>query len=88
MGEDPHEKLKDLESGVPSVPTAVAAEPPITAGERLPFLTADGTLSIPFDSPERYHWWKGGQSIAETLAEVKERVRAALATNERNELCR
>ena len=27
-------------------------------GERLPFLTAGGDLSIPFDSPERYHWWK------------------------------
>lgn len=41
---------------------------------RLPFLTADGSLSIPFDSPERYHWWKdGGQSVEETLKEVKER---------------
>jgi hypothetical protein len=50
-------------------------ESPSSAGERLPFLTAGGTLSIPFDSPERYHWWRGGQSVAETLAEV----RAALA---------
>ena len=80
IGEDFHEELKDLESGVPSVPTAVAAEPPITAGERLPFLTADGTLSIPFDSPERYHWWKPDgerQTIAETLREVKERIKNA-----------
>jgi hypothetical protein len=41
---------------------------------RLPFITADGTLSIPFDSPERYHWWKGGQSVATTRAEVVARM--------------
>ena len=40
---------------------------------RLPFLMADGTLVIPFDSPERYHWWKGGQAIHRTLEELKER---------------
>lgn len=44
----------------------------------LPFLTAGGDLSIPFDSPERYHWWRGGQSIAETLAEVKGRMKHAV----------
>ena len=49
------------------------------AGELLPFLTAGGDLSIPFDSPERYHWWRGGQSVAETLAEVKERMKNAIA---------
>jgi len=56
--------------------------PPIVAGERLPFLTAGGDLSIPFDSPERYHWWKldgNRQSVAETLAEVKERMKNAIA---------
>ena len=38
---------------------------------RLPFLTADGTLSIPFDSDPKYHWWKlGGQSVEQTRAEV------------------
>lgn len=67
----------ELETGVPSVPAVVG--PPMVAGERLPVLTADGTLSIPFDAPERYHWWRGGQSVAETLAEV----RAGLATKER-----
>jgi hypothetical protein len=48
--------------------------PPIAAGEKLPYLTPGGTLVIPFDSPERYHWWKGGQSVSETLAEVKRRM--------------
>jgi hypothetical protein len=63
------EKLKDLESAVLTVPT----------GEPLPFLTAGGDLSIPFDSPERYHWWRGGQSVAQTLLEVKERMKNAIA---------
>lgn len=27
-------------------------------------------LVIPFDSHPKYHWWKDGQSIAETLAEL------------------
>ena len=35
-------------------------ESPEGAGQAgpLPYLTANGTLVIPFDSPERYHWWK------------------------------
>jgi hypothetical protein len=36
----------------------------------MPHLLADGTLVIPFDSPQRYHWWKGGQSIAQTRREI------------------
>ena len=66
---DTPEKLKDLEGAVLNVPP----------GERLPFLTAGGDLSIPFDSPERYHWWRGGQSVSETLREVKERMKNAIA---------
>lgn len=63
---------KDWEKGVLSVleQESVSSTP---IQPKLPFLTADGTLSIPFSSPERYHWWKGGQSIAETMKEVKER---------------
>jgi hypothetical protein len=68
------EGLKDFELAVPSVPEC--SHP---ADERLPYLTAGGTLVILFASPERYHWWKGGQSVAETLNEV----RAGLAPNER-----
>jgi hypothetical protein len=84
IGGDSQEKLKDLETGVPSVPTVVAAEPLSAAGQRLPYLTLGGTLVIPFDSPERYHWWKpAGErlSVAETLNEV----RAGLANKERME---
>jgi hypothetical protein len=62
----------DFETPVPGVPSPMnegVQEPPTTAGERLPFLTAGGTLSIPFDSPPRYHWWRSGQSVAATMAE-------------------
>src|SRR5215468_6875763 len=35
-----------------------------------PYLTSKGELRIPFTSDRRYHWWAGGQSIAETLQEL------------------
>ena len=41
---------------------------------RVPYLTPGGTLVIPFDSPERYHWWRGGQSVEQTRAEVLTRM--------------
>ena len=43
----------------------------VRQSQRLPHFTPGGTLVIPFDSPERFHWWMGGQSIAETRAEVE-----------------
>lgn len=76
------EKLKDLGIPVPSVPSLGVRLSPMAAapcGEPpLPFLTAGGTLVIPMDSPERYHWWKlDGErlSVAETLSAVKERMK-------------
>jgi hypothetical protein len=62
-------KLKDSVSAVRAVRSLQAVTMPV--GERLPYLTAGGTLVIPFDSPARYHWWRGGQSVAETRAEVE-----------------
>ncbi len=73
------EKLEDLAACVPNVPIARVAKPPVLPDghhEPLPFLTAGGDLSIPFDSPERYHWWRGGQSVATTLAEVRNQMSA------------
>lgn len=61
---------KGSENAVPSVPSSL----PPSAG-RMPYLTPGGVLGIPFDSPERFHWWKGGQSIAETRAEVEQWIR-------------
>lgn len=68
---------KDWDSAVLSVLSGNQGgevQPAVESQVRLPFFTADGTLSIPFDSPERYHWWKGGQSIAETRNEITERM--------------
>jgi hypothetical protein len=75
IGGDIPEKLKDSESAVRAVRSLQTATMPV--GERLPYLTPGGTLVIPFDSPERYHWWRGGQSVVETLKEVKERMKNA-----------
>jgi len=38
---------------------------------RQPYLTPGGDLVIPFDSDPKYHWWKGGQSVKATIAELK-----------------
>ena len=81
---DSHRELKDSESAVlsvPPVPQVADVAPAVVAGERLPYLTAGGDLVIPFDSPARYHWWKldgERQSVAATLAEVKERMKHAV----------
>ena len=67
-------KLVDNRTSVPSVPADV--RPPIVEQPkqvRLPYLTPSGDLGIPFDSPERYHWWKGGQSPDATKQELLER---------------
>lgn len=39
-------------------------------GRPLPYVKANGTLVIPFDSDERFHYWKGGQSLALTKEEA------------------
>lgn len=48
----------------------VRAAPPPPQKRRDPHLTPGGTLVIPFDSDPKYHWWKGGQTAAQTRAEV------------------
>ena len=79
---------RELEQGVRSVRESEAAvEPPkeLVQGVRsvrMPYLTAGGVLGIPFDSPERFHWWKGGQSIAETRAEVRVWTAGAMCTGQ------
>ena len=67
----------ESQTGVPGVPKVGVKVTPMAAEERLPHLTADGTLSIPFDSPERYHWWRGGQSVAATINELLARMGSA-----------
>jgi hypothetical protein len=48
---------------------------PAEKPEILPYITA-GDLVIPFASPERYHWWKEGQSVEQTRREALERFHA------------
>ena len=42
----------------------------LRARPTVPFIDATGVLVIPFDCPKKYHWWKGGQTVQETLAEL------------------
>jgi hypothetical protein len=80
IDEDFQEKLKDLEGAVRAVRVVEASPRIVAGGERLPYLTPGGTLVIPFNSPQRYHWWKpDGErlSVAEIMCEVKERMDCA-----------
>ena len=36
-----------------------------------PYINEQGVLVIPFESDPRFHWWAGGQTILETLHELK-----------------
>lgn len=50
-----------------------SAKPLVEAGKikPLPYITNYGSLVIPFDSPQEYHWWNRGQSVLKTLEELK-----------------
>ena len=37
----------------------------------VPYIDNAGNLVIPINSDARYHYWSGGQHLAETLSEVK-----------------
>ena len=54
----------------------VRATAPTAPRRRDPHLTPGGTLVIPFDSEPKYHWWKGGQSVEKTRAEVLAKLEA------------
>jgi len=49
-----------------------------------PFISMSGCLCIPWNSPKKYRWWQGGQSIMETLIELNasEEVKAKYRTPE------
>ena len=73
----------ELKQGVRSVrDSGAAVEPPLELVQgvrsvRMPYLTPGGVLGIPIESPERFHWWKGGQSLEQTRAEVESWIREA-----------
>jgi hypothetical protein len=35
-----------------------------------PYVTSFGVLVIPFNSDKKYHYWKGGQGVCDTLREI------------------
>ena len=35
-----------------------------------PYVTSFGVLVIPFNSDKKYHYWKGGQFVCNTLKEI------------------
>jgi len=79
-----HPLCEQSETGVPSVPALPGCgsevQPPAVHQPEavgLPYLTPSGDLRIPFDAPERYHWWKPPHEqrlrVKEVLAELRER---------------
>lgn len=40
-------------------------------GKEQPYIDGSGLLRIPLDCKHRYKWWDGGQSILDTLLELK-----------------
>lgn len=39
-------------------------------GQVEPYVTEYGVLVIPWNSPRKYHYWKGGQGVCDTLREL------------------
>lgn len=37
-----------------------------------PYLDTGGDPIVPFGSDPKYHWWKGGQTLEQTIEELKE----------------
>lgn len=54
---------------VPEAPFSTT-EPTEVDLPTMPYINEYGTLIIPFASLRRYHYWRGGQSILETLREL------------------
>lgn len=77
---DSYSKLIEFGESVPSVlssPVEAESEtavPSVPSSERMPYLLPSGNVIIPFDCPPKYRWWAGGQSRAETQAELKAQV--------------
>jgi hypothetical protein len=64
---DQAEGVGEVGEKVPEM-AATAAQP---ERPKKPHFTPGGTLVIPFDSDPKYHWWKGGQSVKKTIAELR-----------------
>ena len=65
------EGTKELEKGQIIKLSEQSAGQLIKAGKikTLPYLD-NGILRIPFDSPQKFHWWGRGRDISDTLREL------------------
>jgi predicted amidohydrolase len=36
-----------------------------------PYIDENGTIVIPFNIDQKYHFWSGGQKLAETMKEIQ-----------------
>ena len=43
----------------------------VKAVQKMPYIDEHGILAIPFNCNPRFWWWAGGQSILETLRELR-----------------
>ena len=57
--------IREIDGGQEKVEAELAS-----LDEVLPYLKNNSDLIIPFDAPQKYHWWNGGQSIEMTLREL------------------
>lgn len=66
------EGLKELKNGQIVKISEKSAGQLIETGKikPLPYINDFGYLIIPNNSPKRYHWWDGGQSVVNTLLEL------------------
>lgn len=66
------EGLKELKNGQVVKISEKSADQLIEVGKikPMPYITEFGCLIIPYNSPKRYHWWNGGQSVLNTLLEL------------------
>ncbi len=60
------EHTTDIEPRMTAAETAADSE----CETRMPYFDRNGDLVIPYNCPPRHRWWQGGQTIAETRAEL------------------
>jgi hypothetical protein len=60
------EHATDIEPRMTAAGTAADSE----CETRMPYFDRNGDFVIPYNCPPRYRWWQGGQTIAETRAEL------------------
>lgn len=67
--------VKELQAGEMVTLPDDMAEPLLAQGRIKPVVASldlDGSLVIPFGTDPRFHYWAGGQSIAETEKEMRQ----------------